>query len=139
MPVEIVEEADPDAVPLTTISVLDYGTDDEYDDAATFQTPTSAESDSESNQPTASHEPCSKTVELLSQLVDPEELPVPNSSTQFEHVWGNMLKGNPKVCLYHSDHPLTDAQGRALYLKKIGASGIQELFKVTTLIGIGVC
>ena len=52
---------------------------------------------------------------LLSQLVDPEELPIPRSSTQFEHVWSNTLKHNQA--------------GRVAYINKIGAGGIEELFK----------
>eukprot|EP00658_Telonema_sp_P-2_P003109 TRINITY_DN11142_c0_g1_i20.p1 TRINITY_DN11142_c0_g1~~TRINITY_DN11142_c0_g1_i20.p1 ORF type:complete len:436 (+),score=154.28 TRINITY_DN11142_c0_g1_i20:191-1498(+) len=97
-----------DTVVLTKISVTEYGSDSEYEDDAATNAPTTKPSDL---QP--AHQPARK--ELLSQLVDPGELALPQSSTHFEHVWSNVLKGN--------------LQARAAWLDKMGTDVLGRLFK----------
>lgn len=106
MPVEETEEEAAEEVPLTKITIVDYGSDDDYDD------PNQQHSAKKVEQPVAEKPGMNP---LLSQLVEPEELPIPKSSTQFEHVWSNTLKHNQA--------------GRVAYINKVTTRGIEDLFK----------
>eukprot|EP00656_Telonema_subtile_P044922 TRINITY_DN5118_c0_g1_i2.p1 TRINITY_DN5118_c0_g1~~TRINITY_DN5118_c0_g1_i2.p1 ORF type:complete len:454 (-),score=156.29 TRINITY_DN5118_c0_g1_i2:149-1510(-) len=108
MKVEEAEEELVEDIPLTEVTVVDCGSDSDYDDAPTNSKPVKKQEVPESVEDKSRKE-------MLAQLVEPDELPLPRSSTQFEHVWGNVLKGNLK--------------GQAGYLSRLGAEGFKQLFQ----------
>merc|ERR1711865_378414 len=108
LPVEEEEEEAEIVIPLTAVSVVDYNTDSDYDDDAPVSRP-------KKNVKQAAT--VDSTEKVPQPLLQPElhELPVPNSSTQFEHTWERVLCGNPS--------------GRAEYLRAVNAQGFASLFQ----------
>lgn len=104
------DEEEPEA-PLMEVSTVDYNTDSDYDDGVTAVT--REEKPSKPMAAPAYIKPSAATAKLLQPEL--ESLPPPRSSTQFEHTWSRVIRGNQ--------------QAEAEYLRSVGAAGLEALFK----------